>query len=190
MNTHVKTLLTLAVLAVPGDDRRDLGVVVADDAPSRTSDAEDLLPDELQPGDRVSAPKVTVSVFNASDRVGLAESTMSAFEDQGFGAGDVGNAPKDAVVHYAQIWTEDRHDPAVRLVASRLGPHASIVAKKHGGPGVIVMVGPDFQTLVQGKQSTKVTEPVTVCSRHRPADPSTRRASGRGGRARRPCGAA
>jgi hypothetical protein len=68
------------------------------------------------------------------------------------------------VVHSAQIWAEDRRDPAVRLVASRLGPHASIVARKHGGPGVIVMVGPQFQKLVQGKQSTKVTEPITICS--------------------------
>jgi len=164
MNTHVKTLLTLTVLAV----LVLLGVTwgwssFTQPYPHHAS-PKACYPTKLQPGDRVSAPKVTVSVFNASQRVGLAERTMVAFEDQGFGSGTVGNAPKGAIVHYAQIWARDRRDPAVRLVASRLGPHASIVARKHGGPGIIVMVGPLFEKLVQGKQSTKVTQPTTVCS--------------------------
>jgi hypothetical protein len=164
MNVHVKTLLTLAVLA----GLLLVGVAwgwssLTQPFPHKAS-PKACYPTRLQPGDRVSAPKVTVSVFNASDHVGLAESTMAAFENQGFGPGDVGNAPKGTVVHYAQIWAKDRHDPAVRLVASRLGPHASIVARKHGGVGVIVMVGPLFQELVEGKQSTKVTKPTTICS--------------------------
>jgi hypothetical protein len=105
-----------------------------------------------------------VSVFNASDRVGLAERTLAAFQDQGFGTGDVGNAPKSARVRYAQIWADDPTNPAVRLVASRLGHHVKVVAKKHSGAGVIVMVGAQFMKLVQGKQSTKVTAATTICS--------------------------
>jgi hypothetical protein len=164
MNIHVKTMLTLAVLAV----LLLVGVTWGWSAlrqpfPHKASTQVCYLT-ELQPGDRVSAPKVTVSVFNASERGGLAERTMAAFEDQGFGPGDVGNAPKDSVVHYAQIWSKDRTDPAVQLVASRLGPHASIVSKKHSGPGVVVMVGPQFGKLVAGKASIKVTEPTTICS--------------------------
>jgi LytR cell envelope-related transcriptional attenuator len=164
MNLHVKTLLTLAVLLV----LLLLGVTwgwasLTKPFPHQAAQ-KDCYPTVLQPGDRVSAPKVTVSVFNASDRVGLAERTMTAFEDQGFGPGNVGNAPKGTVVHYAQIWAQDRRNPAVLLVSSRLGPHASIVNKKHGGPGVVVMVGAQFEKLVQGRQSTKVTEPTTICS--------------------------
>ena len=164
LTTHVKTLLTLAVLAV----LLFLGVTfgwsaLTEPFPHKAA-TKVCYPTELQPGDRVSAPKVTVSVFNASTRVGLAESTMSAFENQGFGAGSVGNAPKNAVIHYAQIWTQNRNDPAVRLVASRLGQNAAIVVKKHAGPGVVVMVGPLFHKLVEGKQSTKVTSPTTICS--------------------------
>lgn len=164
MNAHVKTLLTLAVLGV----LMVLGVTwgwasLTTPFPQRAA-AKACYPTRLQPGDRVSAPKVTVSVFNASTRVGLAERTMAAFEDQGFGAGAVGNAPKGTVVHYAQIWTSDRTNPAVQLVASRLGFHASIVDKQHSGPGVIVLVGPQFQQLVQGKQSTRVTTTTTICS--------------------------
>jgi hypothetical protein len=164
VNIHVKTLLTLAVLAV----LLVLGVTwgwasLTKPFPHKAAE-KPCYPTVLHAGDRVSAPKVTVSVFNASERVGLAERTMSAFEDQGFGPGDVGNAPKGTVVHYAQIWSANRSDPAVRLVASRLGAHAAIVDKKHGGPGVIVVVGPLFDKLVQGKQSTKVSHRTTICS--------------------------
>jgi hypothetical protein len=163
MNIHVKTALTLAVLVV----LVLLGVTWGWSAllspfPHRAAQKA-CYPTRLRPGDRVSPPKVIVSVFNASQRVGLASATMTAFQDQGFGAGSIGNAPQGAVVHYAQIWTTDRTSPAVQLVASRLGPHASIVNKKHRGPGVVVMVGPQFAKLVQGRPSTKVTQPVTLC---------------------------
>jgi hypothetical protein len=164
VNLHVKTLLTLAVLAVLLLAGVTWGWSALTQPFPHKATTQVCYATDLQPGDRVSAPKVTVSVFNASERGGLAERTMAAFEDQGFGAGDVGNAPKDSVVHYAQIWTKDRRDPAVRLVASRLGPHASIVSKKHSGHGVIVMVGAQFDKLVEGKSSIKVTEPTTICS--------------------------
>lgn len=164
MNVHLKVVLTLAVLAT----LLLVGVTwgwssMTEPFPHKAT-PQDCYPTAYRPGDAISAPKVTVSVFNASERGGLAESTMAAFEDQGFGSGDVGNAPKNAVVHYAQIWAKDRSDPAVRLVASRLGPHARIVAKSHSGVGVIVMVGPQFAKLVAGKSSIKVTQPVTICS--------------------------
>ncbi len=164
MNLHVKTLLTLAVLAV----LLLVGITVGWSSMTtpfpHKATPKTCYPTDFQPGDRVSAPKVTVSVFNASDRVGLAERTMGAFEDQGFGAGSVGNAPKNTGIHYAQIWTRDRNDPAVQLVASRLGPSAAIVKKHHKGPGVVVMVGPLFEKLVQGRSSVKVTETTTICS--------------------------
>ena len=164
MNIHVKTVLTLAVLAV----LLLIGITVGwssitEPFPHKTT-PKVCYPTDLQPGDRVSAPEVTVSVFNASDRVGLAERTMGAFVDQGFGSGSVGNAPKNTGIHYAQIWTNDPNDPAVQLVASRLGPSAAIVKKHHKGPGVVVMVGPLFEKLVQGKSSVKVSVATTICS--------------------------
>ena len=115
-------------------------------------------------GEPVAAPKVTVSVFNASDRVGLAERTMASFDDQGFGSGKVGNAPKGTSVFYAQVWTQDPKDPAVRLVLSRLGPHARAVRGPSHGPGVNVLVGEQFEKLVAGKPSVKVTQPTTICA--------------------------
>jgi hypothetical protein len=49
-------------------------------------------------------------------------------------------------------------------VASRLGPRAHIITHTAKGHGVTVLVGPQFTKLVQGKQSTKVTETTTICS--------------------------
>jgi hypothetical protein len=164
MNIHVKTLLTLAVLAVLVLVGVAWGWASLTTPFPHKAATKVCYPTRLQPGDRVSAPKVTVSVYNASERSGLAERTMSAFEDQGFGSGSVGNAPKDATVVYAQIWTDDRHNPAVQLVKSRLGARAHVIEHAAKGPGVTVLVGPAFTKLVAGKQSTKVSEATTICS--------------------------
>jgi hypothetical protein len=121
-------------------------------------------PTTYQGGQRIAPPRVLVNVYNASDRVGLAERTMTEFEDQGFGPGSVGNAPKGTVVHYAQVWTEDATRPDVKLVMSRLGPHARIAERKGGTPGVVVVVGPRYQELVKGLPSVKVTTTTSICS--------------------------
>jgi hypothetical protein len=164
MNIHVKTVLTLAVLAVLVLVGVTWGWSAMTTPFPHKAEPKDCYPTSLQPGDRVSPPMVTVSVYNASERSGLATRTMSGFEDMGFGLGHVGNAPKATSVRYAQIWTQDRQNPAVRLVASRLGPHAHIIDHEPKGPGVTVLVGPTFTKLVQGKQSTKVSEATTICS--------------------------
>jgi hypothetical protein len=164
LSQQVKTLLTLAVLAVLVMAGVTWGWSALTSPFPHTAKQSACLTTTLQPGDRVSAPKLIVSVFNASDRVGLAERTMSEFENQGFGAGNVGNAPKGTVVQYAQVWSMDPHDPAVRLVVSRLGRLAHVIKKNHSGPGIVVVVGTRFQKLVPGRSSVKVTQPTTICS--------------------------
>lgn len=166
MNIHVKTALTLSTLAV----LVLLGVTwgwgaLTSPFPHRNTDSTAVcVPTTVHAGDRIAPPKVTVSVYNASQRVGLAGRTMAEFQGQGFAPGNVGNAPKGAQVAFAQVWATDRTDPAVRLVLSRLGPSAHVARKTHHGPGVVVMVGPRFTKLVQGKPSVKVTRTTTVCA--------------------------
>jgi hypothetical protein len=164
LTQHVKALLTLAVLGVLVVVGLTWGWSATTSPFPHSAKPKLCLRTTLQPGDRVSAPKVIVSVFNGSDRVGLAELTMSEFEDQGFGPGKVGNAPKGTVVPFAQVWSAHPNDPAVRLVVSRLGPHAHVIKKHHGGPGIIVVDGTRFQKLVPGLSSVKVTQPTTICS--------------------------
>jgi hypothetical protein len=163
VNIHVKTLLTLAVLAVGVLLGATWGFAALTSPFPHKAATKVCYPTVVHAGDRVTAAQVLVSVFNASQRIGLAERTSTAFKDQGFGLGTVGNAPGKALVHVAQIWTTDRHNPAVALVRSRLGPHAAIVNKRHGGPGIVVMVGPQFTKLAPGRSSVKVKHTATIC---------------------------
>jgi LytR cell envelope-related transcriptional attenuator len=164
MTAHLKTLLTLGVLSVLVLLGLTWGWSAMTSPFPQKAAPKVCIQTALQVGDRVSAPQVTVSVFNASTRVGLAERTMANFEDMGFGLGKVGNAPKGTDVSFAQVWTSKPNNPAVQLVVSRLGPRARAVHKHHKGPGVIVVVGPAFEKLVAGKSSIKVTEPANICS--------------------------
>jgi hypothetical protein len=164
LSTHLKTLLTLAVLAVLLLVGLTWGWSAMTTPFPHTAEAKVCIPTTVEPGDRVAAPKVTISVYNASDHAGLADRTMASFEAQGFGAGKIANAPKGTTVNYAQIWTHEPQNPAVRLVLSRLGPKAHVLGKDPIGPGVTVMVGAGFGKPVDGKSSIKVTQAAEICS--------------------------
>jgi hypothetical protein len=166
MNIHIKaalTLATLAVLVLLGVTWGWAALTTPFPHLGSTTPAA-CVATTVHPGERIAPPRVTVSVFNASQRVGLAGRTMAEFQGQGFGPGNVGNAPRGTHVAYAQVWTKDPTNPAVRLVRSRLGRPARVVEKTHHGPGVIVMVGARFDKLVRGVPSVKVRKTTTVCA--------------------------
>lgn len=115
-------------------------------------------------GDKLSPSDITVSVLNASDRVGLAGRTLSALELHHFGVGDQANAPKHATVPRLQIWTEDPHSPAVHLVARWL-PHPTIIKRASSLPGITVVVGQGFTNVkAKGPDSVRASTAGTVCS--------------------------
>ena len=118
----------------------------------------------VSPGEKVFPSQVTVSVFNASGRNGLASSTMAALVDAGFAEGDTGNAPSSTRVARVQIWAPSPLSPDVRLVKSRLGPTTPVVRKDGPGAGVNVMIGDGFTRLAKGPPSLKATEEAEICS--------------------------
>ncbi|HYF73134.1 MAG TPA: LytR C-terminal domain-containing protein [Nocardioides sp.] len=116
----------------------------------------------VEAGTKVFPQDVTVSVYNAGNREGLAGRTMQLLTDEGFAEGTKGNV--SARVGVAQIWTLDPESPAVQLVASRLGPDVSIERREPPGAGVAVIVGDGFDSLAEGQRSVVAESDATICS--------------------------
>ena len=113
-------------------------------------------------GAKVHPQQVTVSVYNAGQRAGLAGRTMQLLTDQGFPEGSAANA-RSAKVANVEIWTTDPKSPAVQLVASFL-PKVKVREKDGPGPGVTVVVGDRFDKLAKGQKSVVAAGDTEICS--------------------------
>jgi hypothetical protein len=120
---------------------------------------------ELQRGDVVRTEDVTVSVYNAGSRSGLAGETLDGLTAQGFIAGDAGNAPGElAEVEGAVVLAPAANDPAARLVARHLGRGAEIRQSTDNlGPGVEVVVGDSFGGLVEAPRQLRARAAGSGC---------------------------
>ena len=110
---------------------------------------------EVAAGGEVRRDQVVVSVFNGSDRSGLAGSTMAQLAERGFVEGDVGDAPQPAAS--TQIWSSEPTNPAVLLVQQQF-KGATIVDGDALGEGVVVVVGEKFKTLRKKQVESVVAE--------------------------------
>lgn len=134
-------------------------------APFPTS--EDLPPcveTRISNGQEVFAAQVTVSVYNASRRNGLASRTMGDMTGRGFVAARTGNVNKK--VRGVQIWSSNAKNPAVALVRAQFR-NAKVVKGEALGPGVVVVVGDgniSMRNVGKAPTSVKSTGPATICS--------------------------
>ena len=113
-------------------------------------------------GKQVFRDQVAVSVYNGSNRSGLAGATMELLEDRGFVGADSGNAP--AKINGVQIWSDEPRNAAVRLVARQF-KSAKVVSGEQLGRGVVVVVGESFKSLREKEvESVTAVEASTFCS--------------------------
>lgn len=132
-------------------------VTTVDDSPScvRTT---------VKKGQRVTSRQVLVSVYNAGSRAGLADQTSASLTQRGFRKGDVGNAPENARVRVAEVWTTGAPDTAARLVARQFG--RGIVVRRVRvdlGPGIDVVVGNGFRRLTKAPTVAVAQRASAVC---------------------------
>jgi hypothetical protein len=157
---HGATLGILVLLVVLGASG---GWILTTDAFPKKADAPACSPVSVHAGDHLYPAEVTVSVLNASRRVGLAARTLSALHDGGFAEGRSGDATTGTRVRTAQIWTGDPRSPAVQLVADWFRD-AHVVVKPVADPGVVVVVGPRFTTVRHGPSWITARRDATICS--------------------------
>ena len=164
MGQGARTAITISVL----------GLVLVVAAVWGWSAATDPLPDKVDTatcvdrtvaeGEKVHPPDVTVSVYNAGSREGLAGRVMQELTDAGFHEGNSGNAAPTVRVPVVQIWTLEPKDPDVLLVASRLGDDVDIQRREPVGFGVTVVVGDGFTKVRDGRKAVVARTDATICS--------------------------
>jgi hypothetical protein len=120
---------------------------------------------EVRRGQRLASRAVTVSVFNAGSRVGLADQTRNGLVRRGFRDGGVGNTPSGTDVRRVQVWTTQRQDLAASLVARQFRGKVPIrVVDENLGPGVVVVVGNLFDGLrPKAPRSLRATKSQSTC---------------------------
>lgn len=159
--TLLVLLLVLAGMAVYGFKAATAPLPGSGRAASSTTctKAERQVKTTLSRGD------VQVSVFNAGTRSGLAGTTLQKLEQAGFKAGNAGNAPADARVAKAIVWTTKPNDTAARLVALALGKRTQVrVVTVDLGPGIDVLVGNRFKSLdAKAAKKLRLPAPVEAC---------------------------
>lgn len=137
-------------------------VTPLDDDPDRTPAAGDGC--AVARGDTVRTRDVTVSVYNAGTRAGLAGQTQDELVARGFIPGDLGNAPDDlSSVRVVRVLAETRRDPAARLVAIQFGKGTRVQAAPDLGSGVEVVVGDRFKGLEKAPRRIRADAPGSGC---------------------------
>jgi hypothetical protein len=113
----------------------------------------------------VARREVQVSVFNASNRSGLAGRTLDRLVERGFKPGNPGNAPDGVKVRRAVVWTTEEDDSSALLVARNLGTGVRVIVTEQDlGPGVDVLIGNRFKRLPQqAPRRVQLPDPVETC---------------------------
>jgi hypothetical protein len=165
---HIRTAITLFVLvglvvaAVVMGWRSLFAPVESDHA--TTSPNATCTPLKVHKGSRVRSSDVTVSVFNAGTRTGLAAKTMAQLQARGFRPDEVSNAPSGIHVRFVQVWSSEPVDAAARLVGAQFGRHTVVRHLGRLGDGISVVVGNKFKGPVKAPRSVKVRKAQSVCA--------------------------
>ena len=114
---------------------------------------------------RIDSNVVTVNVFNASSRSGLANRALIDLQANGFRGGQIGNSDSATKPRRVAILTATPDDPRVALVAAQFRDKVEYAAPDLTvEDGIIVVVGDRYRGLKTGAAtSTTSATDMTVC---------------------------
>ena len=115
-------------------------------------------------GDKLTSNLVTVNVYNASQRAGLANRVGINLQRRGFLAGTVANSTSEVKPGGVAILTDDQNDPRVKLVAQQFNDVEFAEPDIDVQDGVTVIVGDDYKDLVKdAPNDIESDRAITVC---------------------------
>jgi hypothetical protein len=102
---------------------------------------------------------MTVNVYNATEKRGLAANTASGLRDLGFNIGEVGNSAQQ-ITSPAEIHASAVDDPQVLLLIQYV-PGATVVPDRRPDATVDLVIGDGFQPVTAPTSLTPVLLPTT-----------------------------
>ena len=131
---------------------------VADAAPTCKNEV-------ITAGNPIDSNVVTVNVFNASSRSGLANRALIDLQANGFLGGQIGNSTSATQPRRVAILTDDPEDPRVKLVAAQFRDKVEYApADLQVEDGIVVVVGDDYRGLKKDIVTTITTDrDIPVC---------------------------
>lgn len=116
-------------------------------------------------GSPLASNVVTVNVFNASTRSGLANRALIDLQANGFLGGQIGNSASSTKPNRVAILTADPDDPRVQLVAAQFRDKVEYApADISVEDGIVVVVGDNYRGLKDGAITTIDTDrDINVC---------------------------
>jgi hypothetical protein len=116
-------------------------------------------------GSPLDSNLVTVNVFNASNRSGLANRVLINLQANGFLGGQIGNSTSATKPSRVAILTGDRDDPRVKLVAAQFRDDVKYApADIPVEDGITVVVGDKYRGLKEGATTSLQSDrEISVC---------------------------
>ncbi|MCL3817323.1 LytR C-terminal domain-containing protein [Aeromicrobium wangtongii] len=156
------TLLLSAAIFVVGSV---IGFRMLTASPEEAAAAETCTSSVVAAGSPLDSNVVTVNVFNASNRSGLANRVRIDMQANGFLGGQIGNSTSATKPKKVAILTGDKDDPRVKLVAAQFRDKVEYAAPDIPvESGITVVVGDRYRGLKTGATTTIETDrDISVC---------------------------
>lgn len=160
---HLRAAITLVVLIVlvVGGALFSWNKVTGDEPSTSPQTGPTCLPAQAK-----GAPKptsITLNVYNATSRNGLAAKVAAQMSDRGFKVSDVANDPENQSIDGpAQIRANADQQAAVSVVMGHI-PGAEFVVDDRSTGSVDLVVGDSFKKLANPNQATPVSAKLPTC---------------------------